>query len=500
MAIATADAAPSATPPPRGAPLPEAPGVELALVMDRAAGLRLAAAERLVRSLPGILGDGLLGVELHLSPAGTFTALARVLGAGPEVRRRLAFWCARAGARSLVLGDLPERERSAFKTELARCRQSVAAEPDAVAAEARRLFTAAGAPPGRPDDAGPPELQLEVGGAEWSGVRWEPARRELFVPGPLAPPEGDDLSLLLRLPGSPELRARARVAAVRGAGQAGPGAPAGFTLAILDATSELALALERHAAGGAAGIEQRRAHPRYTVRAPARVRARGLEAAWPGSAAEAAEDGAGPRFVVEDLSLGGAFVKTGERLAPGSIVEVACTLPTGDTILLDAEVVSSDARGMGLRWKLDPRAEEELASVVARTAARPRRALVADDDALSRKMISDALQERGFDVICAADGISALRVVSEELLSLDLLVADLWMPGMGGQQLLRTIRRAGGETDLAIVMVSGSLEGGLDRKLEREGADAVLKKDLGPRIIAQTARAILERKRAAAPA
>jgi CheY-like chemotaxis protein len=464
--------------------------------MPRAAGLRLAAAERLVRALPALLGDGLLGVELHLSPARTLTALARVVGAGPAERHRLAFWCARAGARSLVLGDLPERERSAFRGDLARCRQSVAAEPEAIAAEARRFFTAAGASPGRPDDDAAPELQLEVGGAEWSGVRWEPGRRELFVPGPLAPPEGDELPLRLRLPGAPDLRARARVAAVRAAGQAGPGAPAGFTLAILDAGSEVLAALERHAAGGEAAFEKRRAHPRYAVRAPARVRARGLEAAWP---AGSAGGGGAPRFVVENLSLGGAFVRTGERLPPGSAVEVACTLPTGDSLLLDAEVVFSDARGMGLRWKLDARAEEELASAVARTAARPRRALVVDDDALSRQMLTDALQQTGFDVLCAEDGDSALRVLSEELLSLDLLVADLRMPGMDGERLLDTIRRAGGEADLPIVVVSGRLEDGLQARLEGQGADAVLGKELGPRLIAQAVGAVLERRRAARP-
>jgi CheY-like chemotaxis protein len=136
---------------------------------------------------------------------------------------------------------------------------------------------------------------------------------------------------------------------------------------------------------------------------------------------------------------------------------------------------------------------------VARTAARPRRALVVDDDALSRQMLTDALQQTGFDVLCAEDGDSALRVLSEELLSLDLLVADLRMPGMDGERLLDTIRRAGGEADLPIVVVSGRLEDGLQARLEGQGADAVLGKELGPRLIAQAVGAVLERRRAARP-
>jgi CheY-like chemotaxis protein len=186
-----------------------------------------------------------------------------------------------------------------------------------------------------------------------------------------------------------------------------------------------------------------------------------------------------------------------ERFPKDTPVQVTCTLPTGDTIRLEARVVFSGGHGMGLQWRLDPLAEQELAEVVARVASRPRRALLVDDDALFRRILSDALQERGFDVIEAADGVAALEVLSEELLSLDLLLADLRMPRMDGQALLRTVRSAGGESELAIVVVSAWIEGGLELKLQREGADAVLQKELGAAFIAQAANAVLERKRAA---
>jgi CheY-like chemotaxis protein len=257
------------------------------------------------------------------------------------------------------------------------------------------------------------------------------------------------------------------------------------------------LVLDQQAEGGEASYEKRRAHPRYAVRAPALLLAPGEEAG-DADAAEPGEDGM-PRFLLENISLGGAFVRTGERREKGSAVRLACTLPTGDDIRLDARVVFSGPRGMGLRWQLDPGAERDLAAVVARIASRPRRALVVDDDALFRKMISDALQERGFEVIGAEDGVAAIQVISEELLSLDLLLADLRMPRMDGEALLRTIREAGGESDLVIVVVTGALEAGQQGRLERDGANAVLQKDLGPRFIAQAASAVLERKGAGRP-
>ena len=44
--------------------------------------------------------------------------------------------------------------------------------------------------------------------------------------------------------------------------------------------------------------------------------------------------------------------------------------------------------------------------------------------------------------------------------------------------------------------VTGGLEGELARRLQRDGADAVLDKALGPELIAQAADAVVERKRA----
>jgi hypothetical protein len=290
MATAALPTAPVGTPPPRGAQLPRVPSTELAIALERAAGLRLAAAERLVRSLPDMLGDALLGVELHFSAGGTFAAVARLAGDATALRQRLAFWCARAGARCLVPGDMPEEQRAAFRASLAQSEHSATAEPGAVAAEARRLFAEAGASPDRPEEATQPLLQLEVGGPEWKGVRWEPARSQLFVPGTLAPVEGDELTLCLRLTNEAGLRTRARVAEIRGPEQAGPGFPPGFTLSLLDPSSELLLSLDHHAEGAEAAYEKRRAHPRFAVRAPALVRAQ----AQAGADASPADEMLGP--------------------------------------------------------------------------------------------------------------------------------------------------------------------------------------------------------------
>jgi len=460
--------------------------IEVAAVLERAGGPRLAAAERLAAVLPTLLGDGAASVELYLSASGTFTALARVASEDPAARRRLSFWCARAGARALAPAELGKRERTVFRAELERCSRTGRCGRRASPAEGRRFFTAAGLPADRTEPAALPELALDVEGPEWEATRWDAEAGRLFVPGALAPPAGDSLRLSLRLAAARNLHAPARVAEVRTMQQAGPGAPAGFTLQLSEVPTALGLLLDQRAQGEEAGFDKRRIHPRYPVRAPVQVMER--------SAPERPEGP--PPDVMENLSMGGAFVRSSLPLPRGTPVRIAADLPTGDLLRADAEVMFASERGMGLRWTLDAAGEAELEEIVARVAAMSRRALVVDDDAPSRSMLAEALQACGFEVLCAEDGLAGLEIVLEELLSLDLLVTDLWMPRMDGEGLLRTIRDAGGESDLAIVVVSGRLEPGLEKKLQREGADAVLEKELGPVVMAQAAAAILDRKRA----
>jgi len=493
MAHATAPPAPPAAP--RGVAL-GARTSDFAVILDRAVESRLAGAERLVRSLSAIVGEPLLlEVGLHLSASDTLTVLIAAARDDAALRSRLAFWSARAGARCLVLSDLGGEERTALRAGLVRSPHAVTAEPGALAAEARRFFAAAGGAEIAPDASDLPTLELAVDGPEWGSVHWNATTRELFLASPLAPPPGDRLRLCAQLAGA-TLCGDARVKSVRPAEAASPGSPPGLTLALETPPAELLMLLDQSATTGEDLGEKRRVHPRYAVRAPALV----LPAAG-GGGAEGIEDAeltgpdGSPRFLIENISQGGAFLRSAEPFPLGALVQVVATLPTGDTLRCDAEVVFSGARGMGLRWQLDPLAEVELAAVVARVASRKRRALVVDDDPSCRKMLAEALHGCGFEVLTAGDGMTGLQLLSEELLSLDLLITDLHMPRMDGEALLRTIRQAGGESELTIVVMTGTVEPAVENKLSRQGADAVLEKELGPRFLAQAAVAVLDRKR-----
>jgi CheY-like chemotaxis protein len=106
--------------------------------------------------------------------------------------------------------------------------------------------------------------------------------------------------------------------------------------------------------------------------------------------------------------------------------------------------------------------------------ARRRRALVVDDDVIGRRVLEKILGGSGFQVLTAEDGLSGLRALVDEILDLDVVVTDVRMPRMDGVELIRRIREAGGEKDLGIVVVTGTI--GNEERLCAMGADAVIGK------------------------
>jgi DNA-binding response OmpR family regulator len=79
------------------------------------------------------------------------------------------------------------------------------------------------------------------------------------------------------------------------------------------------------------------------------------------------------------------------------------------------------------------------------------RALVADDDALTRQIVVDILAEAGFEVHTAGDGRQALDLFLQHG-PFELLVVDIVMPGMYGTQVVDLLARS--SPDLRVLFVS----------------------------------------------
>jgi DNA-binding NarL/FixJ family response regulator len=135
--------------------------------------------------------------------------------------------------------------------------------------------------------------------------------------------------------------------------------------------------------------------------------------------------------------------------------------------------------GVGLEFELSGPVEEALAAAIAGLAARPRRVLIVDDDALVRQILVDAFEARGFEARTAADGEMGLRAIADELLGLDAVVTDVQMPSLHGEALVSAVSSAGGEGELAIVVFGASIDPELTARFEAAGADRILSKDAG---------------------
>ncbi len=101
--------------------------------------------------------------------------------------------------------------------------------------------------------------------------------------------------------------------------------------------------------------------------------------------------------------------------------------------------------------------------------------LVADDQAVWRSALTDALAEWDYEVACVADAEAAWRAIREDP-EIAILVTDWVMPGASGPELCRRVRELERPRYLPIILLT-SLEGRDDLALALEaGADAFLRK------------------------
>ncbi len=115
--------------------------------------------------------------------------------------------------------------------------------------------------------------------------------------------------------------------------------------------------------------------------------------------------------------------------------------------------------------------------------------LVVDDEKKVRKVISRYLEEEGFMVETASRGDRALEMALEK--EPDLVILDLMLPGLAGEEVAREIRKY---SNLPILMLTA-------RSSEREklegferGADDYVVKPFSPRELVARVKAILKRQ------
>lgn len=115
--------------------------------------------------------------------------------------------------------------------------------------------------------------------------------------------------------------------------------------------------------------------------------------------------------------------------------------------------------------------------------------LLVEDDQMVRQLTLRVLQQLGYTVLEAADGIDGLRVAQRHSGTIDLLLTDIVMPKMSGHVLVERLRKV--HPLLKVLFISGYSEGMLGSQRPPERRDALLQKPFTPALLARTVREVL---------
>ncbi len=100
--------------------------------------------------------------------------------------------------------------------------------------------------------------------------------------------------------------------------------------------------------------------------------------------------------------------------------------------------------------------------------------LLIEDSKTIRRENESALQNAGYEVICAEDGESALQMAQEQ--HPDLVLLDMILPRMSGPEVLKHLKSEPATAEIPVVVLS-SLSEKNRKKLLEEGAEEYLEKN-----------------------
>jgi two-component system cell cycle sensor histidine kinase/response regulator CckA len=115
--------------------------------------------------------------------------------------------------------------------------------------------------------------------------------------------------------------------------------------------------------------------------------------------------------------------------------------------------------------------------------------LLAEDEADVRELAREFLEAAGYTVIEARNGQEALKLAAERAEEIDLLVSDLVMPGMTGQQLAALLQQQ--DSSLRVIFMSGYSEHAAAEAAQAGSSVRILTKPFNRMALLRTIREVL---------
>jgi DNA-binding response OmpR family regulator len=100
--------------------------------------------------------------------------------------------------------------------------------------------------------------------------------------------------------------------------------------------------------------------------------------------------------------------------------------------------------------------------------------LIVDDSDTPRKQNKAIFKIRNYNVLEASNGKEALEIIEKK--RIDLIILDLEMPIMGGEELLEEIKKLGKDDEIGIIVSSGTSDRDLISRVLKNGANEFIKK------------------------
>ena len=82
--------------------------------------------------------------------------------------------------------------------------------------------------------------------------------------------------------------------------------------------------------------------------------------------------------------------------------------------------------------------------------------LIVDDEPSIRNSLGGLLSDEGFEILTAANGYEALKAMDKD--SPDLVLLDIWMPGIDGIETLKEIKKSNPYIQVIIITGHGTVD------------------------------------------
>ena len=120
--------------------------------------------------------------------------------------------------------------------------------------------------------------------------------------------------------------------------------------------------------------------------------------------------------------------------------------------------------------------------------------LVVEDDPSARRLVSFALEQEGFEVLTASNGLEGLTKAQTE--GPEILVLDVMLPGLDGFEVCRRLRSDDQTSGVLILMLSAKAQESDMTTGLKMGADGYLAKPADPLEVAARVKTMLQEKAA----